>query len=61
MQDIDSPYLTPREASDYLKVGRTTLDRWAERGCGPRRYGRGRIIRYRRDELDQWLANEVRA
>ena len=48
----DSPYLTPKEASDYCRVNRSTLWRAVKSGR-IKQYGPGTAVRYRRDELDR--------
>ena len=56
----DSPWLTRPEAAAYLKIHTDTLDALVQAGR-LKRYtnGTGRIIRYRRDELDATLAPET--
>jgi excisionase family DNA binding protein len=51
------PYLTPQQAADYLAVSPRTLEAWRINGGGPT-YHRltPRAVRYRREELDSWLA-----
>ena len=52
--------LTPDQASDYLKVGRTTLYRWQRDGKVPfTRLPSGRV-RYSRNALTTWLAQRGR-
>jgi len=51
---VDSPYLTPKEASDYCRVNRSTLWRAVKVGR-LKQYGPGTAVRYRRDELDRFM------
>lgn len=46
-------YLNSHEAAKYLRVGKSTLERWRINGDGPRFYKLGRkIVRYTQDDLD---------
>jgi excisionase family DNA binding protein len=55
-----SPWLTRLEAAAYLKIHTDTLDALVRAGRLTRyTNGKGRIIRYRRDELDATLAPET--
>jgi len=48
--------LTPVAVSDFLKTPERTLETWRYRGVGPAFIRlSGRIIRYRRSDLDRWL------
>jgi excisionase family DNA binding protein len=51
---IKSPYLTPAEAADYLRLEERTINNMRWRGEGPdyRKHG-GKVI-YHRDDLDRW-------
>lgn len=54
-----SPYLSPREASDYLKgqglfVAPRTLNKYRCVGGGPEFVKFGRAVRYSREALDAW-------
>ncbi|MEP6868700.1 MAG: helix-turn-helix domain-containing protein [Novosphingobium sp.] len=52
--------LTVREAAQYLKLGKPTLDRYRVTGDGPRyvRMSPG-AIRYRRADLECWLESKL--
>jgi excisionase family DNA binding protein len=52
---IASPWLPPRIAAAYLGIAIGTLRNWTSFGRVPY-VKRGRVVRYHRDELDQWLA-----
>lgn len=46
-------YLDTHEASNYLGVGASTLERWRVNGKGPRFYKLGsKLVRYTQDDLD---------
>jgi excisionase family DNA binding protein len=43
------------DAARYLKVSKSGLRKWRALGEGPKFYRCGRLIRYRRSDLDAWL------
>lgn len=47
--------LNPRQAARYLGCQDSTLRAWRASGFGPGFYRLGRLIRYRRAELDRWI------
>jgi excisionase family DNA binding protein len=50
-------WFTPREASDYAKVNPITLKRAVKAGTLQAfRVNGGRLLRYRQEDLDAWLA-----
>lgn len=51
MKDIDSP----AAASEYIGVPVGTLAQWRYLKTGPRFIRAGRMIRYRKADLDAWL------
>jgi len=53
---VQSPWLTPQEAAHYLRIALGTLRNLTSQRRVPFAR-RGRIVRYRRDLLDAWLAN----
>lgn len=53
--------LTPDEASRYLQVSRSWLDKSRVYGGGPRFCRIGRRIRYHPDELSSFVAANVRS
>ena len=48
--------LTTCEAAGYLRLAITTLEHWRLEGRGPAFCKIGRQVRYRRAEVDRWLA-----
>ena len=55
-------WFTPREASDYAKVTPITLKRAVKAGTLQAfRVNGGRLLRYRRNVIDQWLATSPAA
>lgn len=53
--DLENEYLTSDEVSDWLKVSRRTLHRWARLRKGPPSVKIGRSVYYRRASVEQWL------
>jgi hypothetical protein len=49
---------TPGETAIYLNARRDLLRSWRWRGCGPRYVGCGSLVRYRKCDLDSFLAGE---
>ena len=47
---------SPAEVSEYLGVPTSTLSQWRWKGEGPAFVRAGRIIRYRRADVEEWLA-----
>ncbi|MGV9794428.1 helix-turn-helix domain-containing protein [Gordonia sp. NPDC003422] len=54
-----SDILAVQAAASYLDVSRGTLDNWRSQGRGPAYVRQGRMIRYRRADLDAWMAQGV--
>jgi excisionase family DNA binding protein len=52
--------LTTEEASRLLSVSPRTLERLRLSGGGPAFYKCGRLVRYRQDDLDSWIASHQR-
>ena len=52
----ETAWLTPDEAAEYLRLSRRGLEDMRARGDGPR-YSKvnGRVVRYRRTDLNAWL------
>lgn len=47
--------MSAEEVAAFLSVPVTTLYQWRHHGVGPRGMRVGRHLRYRRQELDDWL------
>ncbi len=58
MTDIDSEILTLDEVAAYLKAGKRTVYRLAQKGEIPA-FKLGGTWRFRRSELDSWIANSI--
>lgn len=59
MDDPDIKILTTAEAAVYLRVAPGTIESWRVRKVGPP-YLRlnGRTVRYRQDELEEWVQQQ---
>jgi hypothetical protein len=49
------------QAADYLSIGPGTLSQMRSRGEGPKWTGSGKLTRYKRTDIDLYLANLPRA
>jgi len=58
-QNLQHVYLKPREAAAYLKSSTSTLAKRRLYGNGPRYYRIGTAIRYRKSDLDQFMARST--
>ncbi len=50
--------LTVDQLSEYLQVPVQTIYAWRHDGAGPKALKAGRALRYRRIEVDRWLARD---
>jgi excisionase family DNA binding protein len=50
-----SPWMTPVEAAEYLGIALGTLRNWTSAHFVPH-VKKGRVVRYHRDAIDNWLA-----
>jgi len=51
--------LTTKQAAEFLQIKETTLEQWRWNGRGPRYCKIGRSVRYRKADLDAFLAERV--
>ena len=58
---VPETYYTREQAARYLTIGASTLAKLAMQGKGPRLVRIGRACRYRRSDLDAWMATRARA
>src|SRR4051794_910378 len=56
---VGESYLTAAESAQYLRSSTSTLAKYRLRGIGPPYSRIGRVIRYRRTDLDQWMASKL--
>jgi excisionase family DNA binding protein len=52
-------YLDPKEAADYLRSSTSTLAKLRHKRKGPAYTRIGVAIRYRRADLDAWMAGQL--
>lgn len=55
----NSDVLDTREAAQFLRLSKYTLERFRVSGDGPRYAKLGGAVRYRRCDLDAWLSSRV--
>lgn len=55
---ITSPWMTPKEAAEYLKTTVRTLQHYRTKKSGPHYEKRGKVIRYNIEDLDRWMRGE---
>ena len=53
--------LTTQEASEYLRISHKTLERWRWEGTGPCFIKLGGAVRYRLQDLDDYVEGEIRS
>ena len=51
--------LNTKEAAIYVRLGKPTLERFRLTGNGPCYCKLGGAVRYRRTDLDEWLASRL--
>ena len=54
-----SELLTTPEAADYVRLGKPTLERFRISGDGPAFAKLGGAVRYRKVDLDDWVASRL--
>lgn len=52
-------YFGPDQAADYLDISRRTLDRWRQVGLVSCVKVGGRLVRYRRRDLDEMMSKHL--
>ena len=52
----NSDLVTTDELADLLKVSPLTVRDWRKRRTGPRAIKVGHAVRYRRDDVETWIA-----
>lgn len=51
-------HLSPLEAAEYLSLKVSTLYHWRYTGQGPKSYKIGRSLRYKKEDLDDFLSSD---
>lgn len=52
------PYITTREAAEFLGLSVATLNKWRVIGLGPAYFKLGKAVRYRLSELEEWASSQ---
>jgi excisionase family DNA binding protein len=53
----DDKLMNTKEIADYLNVAVSTILFYRSAGTGPKFIKVGRLVRYRKSVVDEWLAN----
>lgn len=56
---MDTEGINTREAARHVGVGASTLERWRLSGDGPPYLKLKKAVRYRRADLDAWMASRL--
>ena len=59
MSENSGEWLTAQQLSDELQIAVGTLYNWRRRGAGPQATRIGAALRYRRSDLERWIAEQV--
>ena len=52
-------FLDPQGLADFFGIPVRTVYAWRTRGEGPRAHKIGRHVRYRRDDVEDWLESQA--
>jgi excisionase family DNA binding protein len=55
-----SQLMSPSEVADWLGVSISTVYHWGQTGSGPTSFRVGKHLRYRREDVERWLADRRR-
>lgn len=59
MDETNSAWLSAQGLADEIGVPLATLYAWRSRSRGPRAHRIGRYLRFRRPEVEAWLAGQI--
>ena len=59
-QNSSPSFFSEKEAAAYLSVSLSTIRRWRRTKTGPASFRFGGVLRYRREALDAFIANNTR-
>ena len=54
-------FLRTKDAAEYLALGKNTLEVWRVHGQGPPFVKMGKAVRYRQEDLDNFIKSSMRA
>lgn len=58
--NIQTKWLDSLGLAKELSISRRTVEQWRVIGEGPNFFKIGRLVRYRRADVDEWLESRVR-
>lgn len=56
---VRAAYLDTRQASELTGISTVTLERWRVDGAGPPYVKLGRLVKYRRQDLDEFMGRHL--
>lgn len=59
MEANGNEFLSPEQLAEYLNLPLGTIYQWRTRGVGPPGMKLGRHVRFRKVDVDMWLALQV--
>jgi excisionase family DNA binding protein len=57
-EPVEREWIGVDDLARWLDVPNTTIRQWRYRGIGPRAHKIGRHVRYRRADVEAWLAEQ---
>lgn len=57
-KEYSKEYLTVNQLCDWLKISRTTVERWRKQGLPFIKVDK--LIRFNKDEVEQWLKQKTK-
>lgn len=57
METVSNHLLTETDLAAYLKVSKRTIQKWRLTGEGPSFLKIGHLVRYSKDDIDQWIVS----
>lgn len=51
--------LTPKEVETLFKIKTGTLANWRSQGKGPQYHKIGRTVRYKRNDVEEWIESNL--
>lgn len=61
MNDAEQVAFTEKQSARYLAVSEATLRLWRSLDKAPRYYRAGKLVRYRKSDLDAWVEARMSA
>jgi predicted DNA-binding transcriptional regulator AlpA len=58
-KEMPLPLLDTVAASRYMGLSKSTLEKWRVYGGGPKHYKYSKVVRYRQEDLDEWLSERL--